>query len=100
MNWFKHYSPTHNPEAIQRYEEQTYRCWDLLEAQLKKSGSGFVLPRGFTAVDVHFYPWIRGYKFSGLSMQGYPVIKEWYERVQAMEVVRDAYESVGKGAEM
>jgi hypothetical protein len=43
MQWFRHYHPTKNDDAYNRYQEQTYRTYGILEAQLKKTGGQSVL---------------------------------------------------------
>ena len=38
VNWFRHYHSSENDDALERYVAQVYRCYDVLEGQLKKSG--------------------------------------------------------------
>jgi hypothetical protein len=53
MNFFQIYTtnlnqfvcPVMGPsDALQRFTEQTYRCYDVLEGQLKKTGGESILP--------------------------------------------------------
>ena len=55
-NWFRHYNATKNEGALKRYIAESYRHFDVLEGQLEKAGSGFILYDGFSAVDAHFHP--------------------------------------------
>ncbi|KGO78189.1 Glutathione S-transferase/chloride channel, C-terminal [Penicillium italicum] len=90
-NWFRHFNPQKNEDALQRYTAQTYRCYDVLEGQLKKTQGESVVPGRVTAVDYHFEPWVRLYAFAGLSLDNYPLIKKWLGLMAAREEVQEAY---------
>ncbi|KAJ5951938.1 uncharacterized protein N7479_010351 [Penicillium vulpinum] len=90
-NWFKHFNAQKNEDALQRYTAQTYRCYDVLEGQLKKTGGESILPGRVTAVDYHFEPWLRLYSFAGLSLDNYPLIKKWLGLMATREEVQEAY---------
>lgn len=99
LNWYRHYNGTENKNALERYEAQTLRCYDVLEGQLKKSGGKSVLEKGYSAVDMHFYPWVQTYGYAGLSVDKYPMIQKWLGEVKGREAVKKAYEAIGKGEE-
>ncbi|OQE44239.1 hypothetical protein PENCOP_c002G04157 [Penicillium coprophilum] len=90
-NWFKHFHSQENDDALQRYTAQTYRCYDVLEGQLKKTRGESILPSRVTAVDYHFEPWVRLYSFAGLSLDNYPMIKKWLGLMATREEVQEAY---------
>lgn len=96
----RHYHPSKNDDALDRYVAQTYRCYDVLEGQLQKSGGASVLPTRVTAVDYHFEPWVRQFAFAGLSLDKYPFIKKWLGLMSDREEIQEAYvkiqKSVGK----
>lgn len=94
VNWFRHYHPSKNEDALDRYVEQTYRCYGVLEGQLEKSGGGSVLPGGYTSADVHFYPWVYQYKFAGLSLDKYPNIAKWLNGFSEKHEVKAADERI------
>lgn len=87
----RHYHPQKNEDALKRYEAQTYRCYDVLEEQLKKTGATSILGARVTAVDYHFEPWVRQYSFAGLSLDRYPLITKWLGIMETREEVREAY---------
>ncbi|GAB7345150.1 hypothetical protein MBLNU457_3540t2 [Dothideomycetes sp. NU457] len=97
VNWFRHYHSQKNDDALERYVAQAKRSFGVLDAQLGKSGGGSVLPGGFSAVDVHFYPWILQHDFAGLSLDDYPNIKSWFEKIKQMKEVKAAYKSIPEG---
>ncbi|KAG9239498.1 putative glutathione S-transferase 2 [Amylocarpus encephaloides] len=96
-NWFRHYNAIKNDDALERYTAQSYRCFDVLEGQLAKSGGESVLATGYSAVDWHFYPWVAGYGFTGLNLDKHPMIKTWLEVIKGKGEVGRAYEKIGKG---
>ncbi|CAI7666704.1 hypothetical protein N7533_009787 [Penicillium manginii] len=91
VNWFRHFHSQKNDDALQRYVAQTYRCYDVVEEQLKKSSGTSILPTRVTAVDYHFEPWVRLYKFAGLSLDKYPLITKWLGLMGCREEVQEAY---------
>ena len=97
LNWYRHYNPAKNEDALARYEAQAYRTFDVLEGQLGKSGGESVLPGGFSAVDAHFYPWVNQYGYAGLKLDSYPRIRKWLELIGEMSAVKEAYVRVPEG---
>lgn len=95
LNWFRAYHATKNEDAIQRYDEQTKRTYNVLQEQLKKSDGKSVLPKGFSMADVQFYPWIVQSHFpAGLDIKEFPVVEKWFNQVGQMEEVKKAYEKI------
>ncbi|CAG8120194.1 unnamed protein product [Penicillium olsonii] len=90
-NWFKHFNAEKNENALERYTAQAYRCYDVLEGQLKKSGGESIIPGRVTAVDYHFEPWVRSYSFAGLSLDNHPLIFKWLGLMNTREEVKEAY---------
>lgn len=93
----RHYHPQKNEDALQRYTAQSYRCFDVLEGQLQKSGGQSVIPGRVTAVDYHFEPWVRQYSYAGLSLEKYPMIKGWLGLMETREEVKEAYHRIKGG---
>lgn len=93
----RHYNSTQNENALERYTAQTYRCYEVLEGQLKKSGGRSILPGRITAVDYHFEPWVRQFGFAGLSLGKYPNIAQWLREITGREEIKQAYTKI-KGA--
>lgn len=96
--WFRHYHQPPNPDALKRYEAQVFRCYDVLEAQLRKSGGGSILPGGVSSADVHSYPWIRQPAFLGLPHDGYPMIAAWVQSLSERLEFKRAYDRLQEAA--
>lgn len=93
----RHYHSTKNEDALARYEAQTYRCFEVLEGQLQKSGGSSVIPGKISAVDYHFEPWVRQYAFAGISLDKFPNIAKWLKDMAGREEVKQGYIKI-KGA--
>ncbi|KAK3615987.1 hypothetical protein LTR56_026263 [Elasticomyces elasticus] len=96
VNWFRHYHAVDNKNALDRFIAQAYRTFDVLEAQLKKTSGGSVLGGEFSAVDAHFYPWVWEYEFGGLTLDGHPLIRKWFDNIAGMAEVKEAYAKIDK----
>ncbi|THW08586.1 glutathione S-transferase [Aureobasidium pullulans] len=92
-NWFRHYNAVKNDDAYKR-------CFGVLEVQLKSHEGGWVIAgENHSVVELHFEPWIRQYGYAGLSLDEYPKVKGWLDRVQGLPEVIKAYEMVKAGEE-
>lgn len=94
VNWFRHYHPSKNEDALSRYVEQTERCYGIVEGQLGKTGGRSILEGGISAADLHFEPWVRQHEFAGLSLERYPNLRKWLEGMGGREEVREAYRKI------
>ena len=99
-NWFRHYHSSANEDAYKRFQEQTYRTYGVLEGQLKKTGGRSVLEKGYTAVDMHFYPWLYQHDYAGCSLDSYPYVQKWLTNMEERPDILAAYENVKKGERM
>ncbi|KAH0387528.1 glutathione S-transferase, partial [Aureobasidium melanogenum] len=97
-NWYRHYNEVKNEDALNRYAAQTYRCYQVLEGQLKKTNGESILPGGYTAVDAHFEPWIRQHAYAQLSLDDYPLVSKWLKKYGETEEVKAAYKKIQDAA--
>ncbi|KAH6625297.1 glutathione S-transferase [Boeremia exigua] len=93
-NWYRHYNSTRNEDALDRYVEQTDRCYSVLDGQLKKTNGESVLPGGLTAVDAHYEPWVRQHAFAQVSIEKYSHVKKWLEKMKGLDEVKKAYAKI------
>ena len=96
-NWYQHYNEVKNEDALKRYVAQTYRTYDVLEGQLKKSDGESALETGYGAVDMHFYPWMFQHEYAELDIGTHPMMKRWLEKAGNRPEVKAAYEKIPKG---
>ncbi|OQV07503.1 Glutathione S-transferase, domain-containing protein [Cladophialophora immunda] len=97
-NWFRFHNKAKNEDALERYQGQTLRCYDILEGQLKKSNGETIIPGGYTSVDCHYEPWIRLHGFAGLTLDKHPLIAKWFNAFGETKEVKAAYEKIKRAA--
>ncbi|KAL8979951.1 MAG: hypothetical protein Q9205_004838 [Flavoplaca limonia] len=98
-NWYVHFNTIDNPDAKKRYEEQTLRCFGVLEGQLAKTGGKSILPSGFSAVDCHFWPWLRGYGLAQLDISAFEFCGRWIREIGKRPEVKRIDEFLAKAKE-
>ncbi|EQD75249.1 glutathione S-transferase domain-containing protein [mine drainage metagenome] len=78
-NVFYRYAPEKIPYAIERYQRETRRLYEVLDQRLEKVpylGGG-----DYSIADIATYPWIRAHEWSGISITGLDALGNWLERV-------------------
>lgn len=96
-NWYIKYNATDNSDARKRYVDWTYLCWSVLEGQLAKTDGQSLLEKGYTAVDMHCYPWLKNHEYAELPTDGYPNLQKFLKVMEARPEVSAAYEKIPKG---
>lgn len=68
------------PYAIERYTNETRRLYSVLEKQLSKSSSVFILSK-FTIVDIVFWSMVAASGWAGVDLEEFPTVRGWYEKL-------------------
>jgi len=79
-NVFHRYLPEKIPAAIDRYQNESRRLFEVLERRLSESEW---LADDFSIADIANWCWARTYKWSGVSIEGLPNLKRWLDTVRA-----------------
>ena len=77
------------PYAIERYEKEAGRLYEVLERQLGKSE---FLAGEYSIADIATYPWIMRYFNFGVRLDDYPALKRWTERIGERPAVQRGME--------
>jgi GST-like protein len=85
---FSQYAPEKIPYAIDRYVKETARLYGVLDRQLK--GREFIAGQ-YSIADMACYPWIVPYERQGQTLEDYPNVKAWFERIAARPATVRAY---------
>ena len=73
-NVFYRYFPEKLPAAIERYQNESRRLFEVLERRLSKSEW---LADDFSIADIANWCWVRTHKWSGVSIEGLPSLQRW-----------------------
>jgi GST-like protein len=84
-NVFYRYAPEKLPYAIDRYQRECRRLFDVLDRQLKEHE--FVAGE-YSIADIANWSWVHSYKWSGVSIDGLDHLARWIETVGARPAVK------------
>lgn len=84
-NVFYRYAPEKIPYAIERYQREVRRLFEVLDRQL--AGNEY-LAGEYSIADVATWPWVFGYKWPGVSIEGLGHLARWIELVGSREAVK------------
>ncbi|KAJ0117147.1 hypothetical protein N8I77_009008 [Diaporthe amygdali] len=76
-NHFTRYAPEKIPYGISRYQNETRRLYRVLDTELAKSKSGFIVGDRLTIADISSWGWVAGAKWSGVDIDEFPHLKAW-----------------------
>ena len=79
-------NPPHSPYAINRYLNESKRLYGVLDARLQ--GREYLLDTGYGIADIKTFGWARIAHRTGFSLDDFPNVKAWVERIEAREAVQ------------
>jgi GST-like protein len=79
-NVFYRYFPEKLQPAIDRYQNETRRLFEVLERGL--TDSEWLVDDQFTIADIANWCWVRTYKWSGVSIEGLPNLRRWMDAIR------------------
>ncbi len=79
-NVFFRYFPEKIQPAIDRYQNESRRLFEVLERRL--SSSEWLAGNEFTIADIANWCWVRTYKWSGVSIDGLPQLRRWMDTIR------------------
>jgi len=85
-NVFYRYAPEKIPYAINRYQHECRRLFEVLDRRL--ADSPYLAGKEYSIADIATWPWVRGYEWGGLSIDGLAHLGGWLERVSARPAVQ------------
>jgi glutathione S-transferase len=77
-NVFYRYAPERIPYAIERYQREVRRLFEVLESRLKDHE---FLAGDYSIADIASWSWVRGYKWSGVTLDGLPAVSRWLDAI-------------------
>lgn len=77
---FSHYAPQTIPYAIERYQVETQRLYNVMNKRLESS------PRlggdHYSIADIASWPWIHAHQRQRIDLDNYPAVNNWHERIR------------------
>ncbi len=84
-NVFLRYAPEKIPYAIDRYQRETSRLFGVLDQQLAANP---YIAGEYSIADMALFPWVRGYGWSGVTLDGLTHIQRWLDEVGQRPAVK------------
>jgi GSH-dependent disulfide-bond oxidoreductase len=85
-NVFFRYAPEKIPYAIERYQREARRLFEVMERQLKDTP--YIAGSEYSIADIALWCWVAGYEWSGVNVDGLPGLKRWLDLVGARPAVQ------------
>lgn len=83
-NVFYRYAPEKIPFAIDRYQREGRRLFEVLDTRLKDHE---YLAGEYSIADIANWGWVHTYKWSGIQADGLPHLKRWRDAIRARPAV-------------
>ncbi len=84
-NAFHRYAPEPIPYAIERYQKETRRLYEVLERRL--AGRDYLVG-DYSIADIASFTWVRAHDWSGVSLDGLDHVRRWLERIEVRPAVQ------------
>jgi glutathione S-transferase len=84
-NVFYRYAPERIPYAIERYQREVRRLFEVLDTRLADHE---YLAGNYSLADIANWSWVRGYKWSGVAIDGLDNLTRWLDVVGERPAVK------------
>ena len=84
-NVFYRYAPERIPYAIERYQREVRRLFEVLDDRLKDNE---FLAGDYSLADIANFSWVRGYKWSGVALDGLDHLSRWLNAIAERPAVK------------
>lgn len=77
---FNHFAPQPVPYAIERYQVETLRLYNVLNKRL--STSPWLGGEHYSIADIACWPWVNAHLRQRIDLQNFPAVNNWFERIR------------------
>ena len=84
-NVFHRYAPERIPFAIERYQKETRRLYEVLDRRL---GESEYLAGDYSIADIATWPWVSIHFWAGVEVEGLPHLQRWMDALAARPAVQ------------
>ncbi len=87
-NVFNRYFPERLPSVVKRYQDETRRLFEVMDARL---GQTPYLAGDYSIADMAAWPWVMQHDWSGVAIEDLEHLSAWLERVGERPAVRRGF---------
>ena len=84
--------------AEERYTNEAYRIYGVLESQLSRNE--YVTGNHYGIADIAIWPWVSRFEWQKINLKKFPYILKWYKTIASREAVIKGYDVPSIGAEI
>ncbi|MGL5429328.1 MAG: glutathione S-transferase family protein [Vibrio sp.] len=84
-NVFYRYFPEKIQPAIDRYQKEGRRLFEVMDRQL--ANFAYLAGEHYSIADIATFPWVRIHDWSGIALDGLPNLQRWMEQIAARPAV-------------
>lgn len=77
---FNHFAPQPVPYAIERYQVETQRLYQVLNKRLEQVP--WLAGEHYSIADIAAWPWINSHQRQRITLEDYPAVFNWFERIR------------------
>ncbi|MDE1464452.1 glutathione S-transferase family protein [Spartinivicinus poritis] len=85
-NVFYRYFPEKIPAAINRYQHEVRRLFEVIDKQL--AANQYLAGAEYTIADIATWPWVRSYEWSGIDITGLNHLQQWITLISERPAVQ------------
>lgn len=85
---FNHFAPQPVPYAIERYQVETQRLYQVMNKRLEQVP--WLAGQHYSIADIAAWPWINAHARQRISLEDYPAVFNWFERIRTRPATESA----------
>ena len=85
LSHFRRWAPEQIPYAIERYEKETLRLFEVMDRQLAQQE---FVAGDYSIADMAIFPWVAAYEYLGVTLDAHPHLKRWVETLEKRPAVQ------------
>ncbi|MFK3660306.1 GSH-dependent disulfide bond oxidoreductase [Scandinavium sp. NPDC088450] len=89
---FNHFAPQPVPYAIERYQVETLRLYNVLNKRLESFP--WLGGEHYSIADIACWPWINAHQRQRIDLQNFPAVQNWFERIRTRPATERAMQKV------
>ena len=89
---FTAYAPQPIPYAIERYQVETQRLYDVLNRRLRKTP--WLGGDHYSIADIACWPWVNTHEKHRIDLASYPAVNNWFERIRTRPATERAMQKI------
>lgn len=85
---FNHFAPQPVPYAIERYQVETQRLYQVMNKRLEQVP--WLAGQHYSIADIAAWPWINAHARQRITLEDYPAVFNWFERIRTRPATESA----------